>query len=61
MNSCYGFLAGLATGTLVGAGISMMMPKQSKQVKCQMEDSFSRFGSAMEQAMETMMDELHQG
>lgn len=59
MNNCYGFLAGLGTGMVVGAGISMMQPKKSKQVKCKMEDSFHRFGCAMEQAMETMMDELH--
>ncbi len=61
MNSCYGFLAGLGAGMVVGAGLSMMNPKKSKQVKCQMEDSFQRFGSAMEEAMVTMMEELHHG
>lgn len=61
MNNCYGFLAGMATGMVVGAGVSMMNPKKSKCIKHEMEDSFHRFGCAMEQAMETMANELHQG
>lgn len=58
MKTCGSFLIGMSAGMALGAGVVMMNPKRGKRMKRQVGQSFQKFGTAVEDALDAMMEEM---